>query len=135
LSDVWQNTGYAAILYIAALSGINPELYEAAKVDGATRLKKIIHIDLPGLIPAIVILLILNVGAVMNVGFEKIFLLQNPLNQNVSEVISTYVYKVGLINASFSFSAAIGLFNSIVNMMLLVLVNAIAKKISQQSLW
>lgn len=134
-SDAWQLMGYNAIIYIAALSGVNPELYEAAKVDGATRLQKIRNIDIPSLIPVIVILLILGIGSMMSIGFEKIYLMQNPLNQNTSEVISTYVYKVGLLNSDFSFSAAIGLFNSIVNFILLVLVNYISKKISSNSLW
>lgn len=134
-SDAWQHTGYSAIIYIAALAGVNPELYEAAKVDGATRLQKIIHIDLPSLVPIIVILLILNIGSTMSVGFEKIFLMQNPLNQNASEVISTYVYKVGLLNSNFSFSAAIGLFNSVVNLILLIIVNFISRRVSANSLW
>lgn len=134
-SDVWQFMGYGAIIYIAALSGVNPELYEAAKVDGATRWQKIINIDLPSLIPVMVIMLILNLGNIMSLGFEKIYLMQNPLNQATSEVISTYVYKVGLLDMNFSFSAAIGLFNSLVNFTLLILVNYIAKKISNNSLW
>ncbi|WP_240418758.1 ABC transporter permease [Paenibacillus periandrae] len=134
-SDVWQHTGYGAIIYMAALAGINPQLYEAAKVDGASRLQKIFNIDIPGIMPAAVILLILNVGQLMNVGFEKVFLLQNPLNTGTSEVISTYVYKIGLIGANFSFSAAIGLFNSVINLILLLFVNFIARKSSETSLW
>ncbi len=134
-SDVWQNMGYGAIIYIAALSGVNPELYEAAKVDGATRLQKIRNIDIPSLIPVIVIMLILSLGQIMSLGFEKIYLMQNPLNQNTSEVISTYVYKVGLLGANFSFSTAIGLFNSVINFTLLIIVNFVAKKISSNSLW
>ncbi|MBD2870848.1 ABC transporter permease [Paenibacillus arenilitoris] len=134
-SDAWQYTGYSAIIYIAALSGVNQELYEAAKVDGATRWQKIINIDIPSLVPIIVILLILNLGNTMSVGFEKIYLMQNPLNQNTSEVISTYVYKVGLLGANFSFSAAIGLFNSAVNFVLLIFVNFISRKITSNSLW
>lgn len=134
-SDVWQNTGYGAIIYMAALAGINPQLYEAAKVDGASRLQKMIHIDIPGLMPTAVILLILNVGQLMNVGFEKVFLMQNPLNVSTSEVISTYVYKIGLLGANFSFSSAIGLFNSVINLALLLIVNFAARKISSNSLW
>ncbi|WP_309119225.1 ABC transporter permease subunit [Paenibacillus sp.] len=134
-SDVWQFVGYGAIIYIAALAGVNPELYEAAKVDGATRRQKIVHIDLPSLVPVMVILLILNMGNVMSVGFEKMYLMQNPLNQASSEVISTYVYKVGLLETNFSFSAAVGLLNSVINFILLVLVNFIAKKVSSTSLW
>ncbi|QHT58862.1 sugar ABC transporter permease [Paenibacillus lycopersici] len=134
-SDVWQFTGYGAIIYIAALAGINPELYEAAKVDGASRIQKIRHVDIPGLIPVSVILLILNMGNVMKLGFEKVYLMQNTLNLSTSEVISTYVYKVGLLTASFSFSTAIGLFNSVVNVVLLVAVNYAARRISNSSLW
>ncbi|KOY16628.1 sugar ABC transporter permease [Paenibacillus xylanivorans] len=134
-SDVWQFSGYGAIIYIAALAGVNPELYESAKVDGASRMQKIINIDLPSLIPVSVILLILNLGNFMKVGFEKIYLMQNPLNISTSEVISTYVYKVGLLSSSFSFSTAIGFFNSIINLILLVSVNYIAKKLSSSSLW
>ncbi|MBW4080982.1 sugar ABC transporter permease [Paenibacillus sp. S150] len=134
-SDTWQLTGYSAIIYIAALAGINPDLYEAAKVDGATRWRKIWHIDLPGIMPITVVLLILNVGNMMKIGFEKIFLMQNPLNVMTSEVISTYVYKVGLIGANFSFSAAVGLFNSIINLILLLLVNYMARRLAKTSLW
>ncbi|MFD0711555.1 ABC transporter permease [Paenibacillus sp. GCM10027626] len=135
LSDVWQMTGYGAIIYIAALAGVNPELYESAKVDGASRFQKIIRIDLPSLVPVAVIMLILNLGNIMKLGFEKIYLMQNPLNLNASEVISTYVYKVGLIGSNFSFSAAIGMFNSVVNLLLLILVNYIARKLTDNSLW
>ncbi|RAW13441.1 sugar ABC transporter permease [Paenibacillus taichungensis] len=134
-SDVWQFSGYGAIIYIAALAGVNPELYESAKVDGASRMQKIFNIDLPSLIPVSVILLILNLGNFMKVGFEKVYLMQNPLNISTSEVISTYVYKVGLLSSSFSFSTAIGFFNSIINLILLVSVNYIAKKLSSSSLW
>ena len=134
-SDVWQFTGYGAIIYIAALAGVNPELYEAAKVDGATRFQKIWNIDLPSIFPVMVILLILNVGSMMSVGFEKMYLMQNPLNLESSEIISTYVYKVGLLNANFSFSTAIGLFNSVINLFLIVTVNAIARRLSESSLW
>ena len=134
-SDVWQTTGYAAIIYLAALSGINPELYEAAKVDGASRFQKMVHVDIPGIMPVAVILLILNMGSIMNVGFEKVFLMQNPLNLGASEVIQTYVYKVGLLGAKFSFSTAIGLFNSVINLILLVAVNQVARRVSENSLW
>lgn len=135
LSETWQLTGYSAIIYIAALAGINPDLYEAAKVDGASRLRKIWHIDLPGILPITVVLLILNVGNMMKIGFEKIFLMQNPLNVMSSEVISTYVYKVGLIGANFSFSAAVGLFNSMINLILLLIVNYASRKLAKTSLW
>lgn len=134
-SGVWQGMGYSSIIYIAALAGVDPSLYEAAKMDGASRLRKIWHIDLPSLIPVTVIMLILSLGSIMGVGFEKIYLMQNPLNTSASEVISTYVYKVGLIGANFSFSSAVGFFNSIINLILLVIVNGISRKVSQNSLW
>lgn len=134
-SNVWQGIGYGAVIYLAALAGINPELYEAAKVDGASRLQKIRHVDLPGIAPAAIILLILSVGQIMNIGFEKIYLMQNPLNVSTSEVISTYVYKMGLLGANFSFSSAVDLFNSFINLILLITVNSIAKRISESSLW
>lgn len=134
-SGVWQGMGYSSIIYIAALASVDPSLYEAARMDGASRLRKIWHIDIPALVPVTVIMLILSLGSIMGVGFEKIFLMQNPLNTSASEVISTYVYKVGLIGANFSFSSAVGLFNSIINLILLVVVNAISRKVSQNSLW
>jgi putative aldouronate transport system permease protein len=135
LSEMWQHTGYASIIYLAALAGINPELYEAAKMDGASRLKKIIHIDIPGIALVITILLILQVGELTAVSFEKILLLQNPVNLAGSQVIATYVYQVGLVNANYSFGTAIGLFNSVVNFILLVSVNWIARRVSGNSLW
>jgi putative aldouronate transport system permease protein len=134
-SGVWQNSGYAAIVYLAALSGVDPMLYEAAKVDGASRIQKILNIDLPGIMPVAVILLILSVGSLLAIGFEKAFLLQNPLNLSSSEIIATYVYKIGLLNANFSFATAVGLFNSVINMILLVAVNAYVKRVSDMSLW
>ncbi|MCR8632986.1 ABC transporter permease [Paenibacillus radicis (ex Xue et al. 2023)] len=135
LSEVWQNAGWASIIYLAALAGIDPQLYEAAVVDGASKIKRIIHITIPSLMPTAIILLILNFGHVMSVGFEKVFLMQNNLNLESSEVISTYVYKNGLVGAQYSFSAAIGLFNSVINFTLLIVVNSISKRISQTSLW
>ncbi|MDD9268211.1 ABC transporter permease [Paenibacillus sp. GCM10023248] len=135
LSDVWQFTGYASVIYIAALAGVDPHLYEAAKVDGASRFQRMLHIDLPSLMPTAVILLILNAGQIMNVGFEKVYLMQNAINVGASEVISTYVYKMGLVGANFSFSAAVGLFNAVVNLLLLILVNAVARRNSETSLW
>lgn len=134
-SDVWQTAGYSAVIYLAALAGVDPSLYEAAKVDGASRIQKIINVDLPGLIPAAIIILILSVGNIMAIGFEKIYLLQNPLNLGTSEIISTYVYKIGLLNANYSFATAVGLFNSFINLILLVLVNTIAKRVTNNSLW
>lgn len=135
ISDVWQHAGWNSIIYIAALSGIDTQLYEAAKVDGANKWKRILHIDIPCLIPTIIILLILNAGNVMSVGFEKVFLMQNSLNLTVSEVISTYTYKIGIKNNQISYSSAIGLFNTLINFIFLVIVNQISKKASKTSLW
>jgi len=134
-SGIWQNTGWGSIIYVAALSGIKIELYEAAMVDGASKFKRLIHITLPFLIPTAVTLLILNVGSIMNVGFEKVFLMQNDRNMMASDVISTYVYRSGLLGAEFSFSAAVGLFNSIINFILLITVNRISRKLTETSLW
>ncbi len=134
-SGVWQHVGYASIMYIAVLSGIDPTLHEAAVVDGASLWRRVVHIDLPGVLPTATILFIMNCGSIMNVGFEKVFLMQNNLNLSVSEVISTYVYKQGLQGAQFSYSAAIGLFNSAINMIILVIVNRIARKMGETSLW
>lgn len=134
-SGIWQNMGWNAIIYLAALSSIDPQQHEAAKIDGAGRLKRIWHINIPGIIPTIVILFILGIGSIMNVGFEKAYLLQNPLNLEASEVISTYVYKIGLINADYSFSTAIGFFNSVINFFMLIFINFVSKKASEISLW
>ncbi len=134
-SGVFKGMGWSSIIYIATLAGVSPDLHEAAVVDGATKLQRMLYIDLPSLIPTTVILLILNTGQIMNVGFEKAFLLQTPVNLQYSEIISTYVYKIGIQSAQFSYSAAIGLFNNIVNFILLMLVNKIAKKINGMSLW
>ncbi|QGR00022.1 sugar ABC transporter permease [Paenibacillus psychroresistens] len=134
-SDIWQTAGYSAVIYLAALSGVDPSLYEAAKVDGASRIQKILNVDLPGLMPAAIIILILSVGSIMAIGFEKIYLLQNPLNLATSEIISTYVYKIGLLNANYSFASAVGLFNSMINLILLLMVNTLAKRFSNNSLW
>ena len=134
-SGIWQSMGWSAVIYLAALSGVSPELHEAATVDGATKLQRIWNIDLPTILPTIVTLLILNCGSVMSMGFEKAFLMQNPLNLENSEIIATYVYKMGLINAEYGFSTAVGLFNSIINCILLVTVNQVSKKIGQDGLW
>ena len=135
LSGVWQGAGYGAVIYLAALSGIDPQLHEAATIDGANKFQKITYIDLPGILPTAVILLILNAGQMMNVGFEKVFLMQNPLNMRASDVISTYVYRMGLISAQYSFATAVGLFNSVINLTLMVLVNRAARRFSETSLW
>ena len=134
-SNIWQNMGWQSIIYIAALSGVNPQLYEAAKMDGASRLQRIWHVSIPGILPVIVILLILDVGHFMNVGFEKILLMQNNLNLESSDVISTFVYTTGILKGEYSYTAAIGLFNSVINLALLILVNRFARKKAETSLW
>ena len=134
-SDVWQHTGWDSIIYIAALSSIDPTLYEAATVDGANKWHKIFYIDLPSIVPTMVILLILRAGNIMSVGFEKVYLMQNPLNTPVSEIISTYTYKIGIESLQYSYSAAIGLFNTIINFVLLLGVNGLSKKIGETSLF
>lgn len=134
-SGVWQGSGYGAVIYIAAIAGIDPQLHEAALIDGANRFQRLWHVDLPGILPTVVIMLIMNCGSIMSVGYEKIYLMQNSLNASVSEVISTYVYKIGLKDAQYSFSAAVGMFNSVVNFILLVLVNGISRRLSETSLW
>lgn len=135
LSGVWQNAGWATIIYLAALSAVNPDLHEAAIMDGANKFQRVWHIDVPSIMPTIMILLILNVGSFMSVGFEKIYLMQNPLNIDSSEVIQTYVYKTGLLGAQYSYSAAIGFFNAVINFGLLLGINQFAKKMKQTSLW
>ena len=135
ISEVWQHAGWNSIIYLAALSSIDTQLYEAAKIDGANRFQVIRHIDLPALVPTMMILLILNMGGVLNTGFEKVFLMQNTLNLPVSEVISTYVYKIGILGSQFSYSTAIGLFNTAINFTFLVITNKIAKRVSNTSLW
>ncbi len=134
-SGVWQGSGYGAVIYIAAIAGIDPQLHEAALIDGANRFQRLWHVDVPGILPTVVIMLIMNCGSIMSVGYEKIYLMQNSLNSSVSEVISTYVYKIGLKDAQYSFSAAVGMFNSVINFILLVLVNGISRRVSETSLW
>jgi putative aldouronate transport system permease protein len=134
-TGIWQGVGFGSVLYVAAISGIPAEQYEAATIDGAGRLQRILHITIPNIIPTIVIVSILSIGGIMNVGFEKVFLLQNAQNAEASEVISTYVYKVGLQSAQFSFSAAVGLFNNVVNFVILVAANAAARRLGETSLW
>lgn len=136
-SGVWQGIGYASIIYIAALSAVSPELHEAAIVDGASIAQRIWHVDLPSILPTVCILLILNCGSLLNVGYEKVFLMQNNLNQKTSEVISTYVYKQGLTAATpqYSYSSAIGLFVSVINGTMLLLVNRVTKKLSGNGLF
>ncbi|MCO4237478.1 ABC transporter permease subunit [Pseudarthrobacter sp. MDT3-26] len=135
ISDVWQNAGFSMIVYLAALAAIDPALHDAAKVDGASKLQRIRHIDLPGIMPVVTILFILAIGNLLNVGFEKALLMQTPLNISTSEVIQTYVYHAGLQQAQFSYSAAIGLFNSLLNLALLLVFNTIARRANQATLW
>ena len=132
-TGVWQTMGYSAIVYLAALSGVPVELYEAAKVDGASKLRRILSIDLPYIAPTIITLFILNTGSILSIGFEKIYLMQNSINTPVSEVISTYVYKMGVLRFNYSFSTAVGLFNSVVNLVMLCVVNAISRRVSKIS--
>lgn len=134
-TDVWQTAGYAAVIYLAALAGIDPALHESAKIDGASRLQRIRYVDLPGIMPTAMVMLILGAGNMMAIGFEKAYLLQNNLNLAQSEIIPTYVYKTGLINADFSMATAVGLFNSVVNLCLLLVVNFAAKRITGNGLW
>ncbi|WNQ10570.1 ABC transporter permease subunit [Paenibacillus aurantius] len=135
LSGIWQETGFATIIYLAALAGISPELHEAAIMDGASKWKRVRHVDIPGILPTIVILLVLAIGNIMSVGFEKAFLMQSDLNFTSSNILPTYVYQQGIQKAQYSLSAAIGLFNSGVNIILLVIVNRAAKKLTETSLW
>ncbi|MBQ8619451.1 MAG: sugar ABC transporter permease [Clostridia bacterium] len=134
-SEIWQGAGWGSILYLAALASINPELHEAAVVDGANKLQRVWHIDIPGILPTVVIMFILNSGKVMAVGFEKAYLMQTSLNISTSEIIATYVYKRGLLNSQFSFSATVGMFESVVNLVLIVTVNFISRKVSDSSLF
>lgn len=135
LSGVWQGTGWSSVIYSAAIAGVNQELYEAARLDGASRLKQIWHITIPSIMPTIIILAIMAVGGVMSVGYEKVYLLQTDSNLIKSEVISTYVYKTGLKGAQFSFGAMVGLFNNVVNFIILATANTISKKLTETSLW
>ena len=134
-SDIWQSCGWGSIIYLAALSNVNPEHHESAIIDGANKLQRIIHIDIPAIMPTAVILLILSAGGIMNVGFEKTYLLQNNLNLKASEVISTYTYKVGLLQAQYEYSTAIGLFNNVINFVMVILVNRVSRILSGNSLW
>ncbi len=135
LSDVWSHCGWNAILYIATLAGVSPELHEAAMIDGANKLRRIWHIDIPALLPTAIIMLIMNCGNILNVGFEKVLLMQSSANLSASEIISTYVYKIGLQSGQYSYAAAIGFFNNMINCVILLIVNKIAQKTSETSLW
>ena len=134
-SGVWQEFGWSSIIYLAALSGVDPSLYEAAKLDGASKIKQVFYITIPCIMPTIIILLILNVGSILSVGFTKIILMYSPATYSVSDVISTYVYRAGLLRAQYSFGAAVDLFNSVANFIVLIVVNKISRKVSETSLW
>ncbi|AIQ46123.1 sugar ABC transporter permease [Paenibacillus sp. FSL R7-0273] len=134
-SEVWQGIGWGSIIYLAAMSTIDPALYDAARIDGAGRFKQTWHVTIPGIMPTIVILLILNIGAMLSLGSEKIILLYNPLTYETADVISTYVYRKGILGADFGYSAAVGLFNSVISFILLTLANTISKRLSEHRLW
>jgi len=134
-SGIWQHVGWSSIIYLATLAGINYELYEAALIDGAGRWKQTLYITLPCLLPTITILLILQIGSLMNVGFEKVMLLYNPQIYDTADVISTFVYRQGILSAQYSFSSAVGLFNSVINCTLVILANKFSKKMTENSLW
>lgn len=134
-SGVWQGMGWGAIVYLAALSAVDPALHEAAELDGASRLQRIIHVNLPTILPTIITMLILRVGNIATVGYEKVYLMMNDLNVSTAEVISTYVYKRGLQNANYSFAAAVGLLNNVVNITMVLIANRISKKVSDTSLF
>lgn len=133
-SGIWQSMGWNSIIYIAALSSVDTQLYDAAKIDGANRWQRVIHIEFPVLVPTIMILLIMNMGGILNVGFDKVFLMQNALNKGASQVISTYVYDVGVKSSQFSFGSAVGLFTNVVNFTFLIIANTISKKVTGSGL-
>ncbi|HML46520.1 MAG TPA: ABC transporter permease subunit [Clostridia bacterium] len=135
ISGIWQSMGWGSIIYLAALSGVDVQLYEAADMDGATRFQRIVHINLPCVLPTAILLLILDAGKMMNVGFEKVFLMQNDLTLDTSEIVATYVYRKGILGAQYSFSTAVGLFNSVINFALMLAVNQAAKRMSDVSIW
>lgn len=133
-SEVWQSIGWNSIIYLGTLTGVDPQLHESALIDGANRLQRIVHIDLPAIMPTVVLLLILNCGRIMNVGFEKVFLMQNSMNITSSEILSTYIYKMGINDGQYSFSTVVGLFNSVVNFAMLLIINGIARLLGDNSL-
>ena len=134
-SGIWQTMGWNSIIYLAALSGVNVELYDAAAVDGANRWQKLLNVTLPAIVPTIVVVLIMSVGRSVTVGFDKVFLLQNDANISTSEVISTYEYERGIISGNYSYSAAIGLFMSLISSTLVILTNTVSRKLSDTALW
>lgn len=135
ISEIWQNIGWGTIIYLSALAGISQEIYEAAEIDGAGRFRKILHVSLPGIAPTIVVLLIMRLGSMMNVGWEKIVLLYNPSIYKQSDVIASFVYRMGMEKANYSYATAIGLFNSLINTFLLFMANKLSKKVNDTSIW
>lgn len=135
LSDIWQEIGWGSIIYLSALSGVDAQLYDAAAIDGAGRFQKLLHVTLPGIMPTIVTMFILRIGNLMSIGYEKTILLSNPSTYETADIISSYVYRAGLLEQSYSYSTAIGLFNSIINLVLLLIANKLSKKLADTSLW
>ena len=135
ISEIWQHVGWNSIIYLAALSSVDTSLYEAAKIDGAGRFQLIRYVDIPAIMPTMTVLLIMSMGSILGVGFDKIFLMQNSLNLPATEVISTYTYKIGILNSQFSYSTAIGLFNTVVNFLFLIVANFISKKATKSSIF
>jgi len=135
VSEIWQHMGWQAVVYLAALATVDLELYEAAVVDGAGRWKQLVHVTIPSIASTIVVMFVLRIGYIMTVGFEKIYLMSNPMIRQVSEVISTYVYRRGLLNGDYSFATAVGLFNSLVALLFISVANGISRKVSDISVW
>jgi putative aldouronate transport system permease protein len=135
VSGLWQNIGWGTILYLAAMAGLNPELYEAAWMDGAGRFKQAVHVTIPGILPTIVTLLVLDTGRILNASFDRVFLLYDPLTYEKADIISTYIYRIGLATGNFSYSAAVGFFEALIGMMLIITVNFISRKLTEESLW
>ena len=135
VSEIWQNMGWNAIIYIAALSGVDSQLYEAAMIDGAGRWKQTVHVTIPGIMPTIVITLIMSVGSMLAIGYEKVLLLMNNLNKETADIISTYVYRLGIVDSNYSYSTAVGLFNAVVGLILVCSANYVCRKVSDTSLW
>lgn len=135
ISGIWQSSGWRTVIYMAALSSVDPQIVEASIIDGANRFQKILHVDIPSILPTIITLFILNCGSLLSVGYEKILLLQNQLNMEASDVISTYVYRLGILDSQYSYTTAIGLFDSVVNFIILFIANNVMRKVSDTSLW
>jgi len=135
ITDLWQNLGWNSIIYLAALSSLSPELIEASQIDGANRFHVLRYISIPHIMPTVIIMLLLKMGTLVSIGFEKVFLLQNTLNTETSTVLSTYVYQIGMVKGQYSYSAAVGLFQSVLNIFMVVVFNALSRKVSDTSLW